>query len=127
MDILNAFAAAQAGVSPLPFVFLPKPNKTALAALRIVPNGKPIHIEIYETKNFDQIVESVLHEYRHSYQLQNGLLKTNGPNVENCIWNNKKNQEKNYYYFPWEVDARQWAREKVIEFNRFWRENAAQF
>lgn len=113
------FFANLLNVSALPVVFASNGLERIEAQLRFdKAKNLPKFIEIF-VRAEDKIIENLAHELVHSKQFQTGRLKfINGK----FFWNGIESKEQNYFFQPWEIEARVFAREAVVCFNRYWRE-----
>jgi hypothetical protein len=115
-----AFFAAELGIESLPVVYSSSGPEKIEAQLRFdKTSGIPQYIEVFVTDT-DKIIQNIAHELKHVQQLLSQKLQIRG---EKFLWNGQINTEQNYYFQPWEIEARVFSREFFIEFNRFWREN----
>ena len=114
------FAAAATGAN-VPVHFIERPesvNPSTGGQFRFRKNGE-LDIFIYEKDNVDKIIEILLHEFCHAKQVLDGRLRLISDKL--MFWKGQR-VTQDYLNQPHEVEARQFAREKQIEFNRFWRE-----
>lgn len=61
---------------------------------------------------FNKMCDTILHEYRHAYQIKKGMFDT-------CQYKKASKDYNAYYNQACEVDAREWA-------SKIWKENGAQ-
>jgi len=80
-------------------------------------NNVPKVVRIFSRGN--KVIENIFHEFYHAVQLVNKKLEIKDSGV---YWQGEINETKNYWHQPWESEARVFAREQTVNFNRFWRE-----
>jgi len=114
-----AFFAAELGIESLPVVYSSSGPEKIEAQLRFdKASGVPQYIEVF-VSDIDKIIQNIAHELKHVQQMLTGKLKFLN---NKYLWSGQINTEQNYYFRPWEVEARIFSRESFVKFNRHWRE-----
>lgn len=119
INVAMKFFAGLLNVSVLPIVFASNGPEKIEAQLRFdKAKNLPKFIEIF-VRAEDKIIENLAHEMKHCQDFLSGKLRfSNGK----FFWNGVENNQTNYFFQPWEIEARVFAREAVVCFNRYWRE-----